>query len=190
MQATNGCLSELHSSHMKNYFKTHDQNNHFAWQDIQFFLSGYATLKIYLIHRSKGVISRKESTKDAFPLSPDVVKTLLLWQSILDLHYFEEATGGSINLIFSSISPDSTAQSLNQTLCTTSPFMQLIELSRARQLSVSGTTFLKIVSPEETFANCFNLAADAIGCRLRWACPILSSALKRSLSNTSCNELK
>lgn len=107
------------------------------------------------------------------------------------LYYLECTTGGqSINLSVSSISPDSTSQSLNQAFCTTSPFIQLIELSLARQFSESATIFLNGVSPEpeERWTTCRSLAAESIGWRLRVACPILSSALNRSLSNTSCEK--
>lgn len=100
------------------------------------------------------------------------------------LHYTEGATG-VINLIVSSSSPDSTPRSLNQTFCTNSPLTQLILLSRTRQFSLSGTSFLIVVSPEETRKMSLILAAETSGWRLRWAFPILSSVFKRSLSNTS-----
>lgn len=96
-----------------------------------------------------------------------------------------EEAWGFINLIFNSISPDSTSQSLIQTLCTTSPLVQLMVLSAARQLSLSGMTFLSVSPSVATPRICFNRAAHTNGWRLRWACPILSSALKRSLSKTS-----
>lgn len=94
-----------------------------------------------------------------------------------------------MNLIFSSISPDSTSRSFNQTLCVTPPSsIQLMLLSLAKQLSVSGITFLNIVAPNETPRALLNLAAETIGLRLSLACPILSSDLNRSLSNTSCGK--
>jgi len=116
-----------------------------------------------VIHETKQDIVAQSTTKTGFIAASTALNQSLWLQKILRGLQLNQATEGSINLIFSSISPDLTAQSLNQTLCTTSPFMQLIELSRARQLSVSGTIFLKIVSAEETLANCFNLAEDAIG---------------------------
>ena len=115
-------------------------------------------LVIFSWSSMKQDIVAQSTTKTGF-----IAASSLWLHKILRGLQLNQATEGSINLIFSSISPDLTAQSLNQTLCTTSPFMQLIELSRARQLSVSGTIFLKIVSAEETLANCFNLAEDAIG---------------------------
>lgn len=113
----------------------------------------------------------------------DLVRDLP-WGHLQLLHYFEGATGG-INLNVNSSSPDSTPRSLNQTFCTTSPLTQLMLLSRTRQFSLSGMTFLNVVSPEETLKISLNLAAETNGCRLTKAFPILSSAFKRSLSNTS-----
>jgi hypothetical protein len=120
-------------------------------------------LVIFSWSSMKQDIVAQSTTKTGFIAASTAVNQSLWLHKILRGLQLNQATEGSINLIFSSISPDLTAQSLNQTLCTTSPFMQLIELSRARQLSVSGTIFLKIVSAEETLANCFNLAEDAIG---------------------------
>jgi len=100
------------------------------------------------------------------------------------LHYVLGVIGVA-SLMINSSSPDSTPRSLNQTFCTTSPLTQLILLSRTRQFSVSGMTFLKVVSPEDTRKMSLNLAADTNGWRLRKAFPILSSAFNRSLSNTS-----
>lgn len=103
--------------------------------------------------------------------------------------YLDGRPGWSRNLIFSSISPDSTSRSFNQTLCVTPPpSIQLMLLSLAKQLSMSGVTFLNIVASDETPSARLNLAAEIIGLRLSSACPILSSDLNRSLSNTSCRK--
>lgn len=112
----------------------------------------------------------------------------ILTSTDLSPSYLEGAAEGrSINMIFSSISPESTSQSLNQTSWTTSPFTQLILLSAARQLSLSGITFLSVVPSAVTPRIFLNLAEATKGWRLRWAFPILSSALKWSLSNTCCH---
>lgn len=112
------------------------------------------------------------------------------FNSNIFLHYIVLPAEESINLSFSSTSPDSTSQSLSQTSWTTSPFTKLMELSRTKQLSLSGATFLSGVSPEESLRICLKREAETIGWRLTWAWPILSSALNRSLSNTSCTEPK
>ena len=125
-----------------------------------------------------GVNQKQDSTRHKM-----LVRDLHLWHMQL-LHYIAGATCVT-NLMVNSSSPDSTPRSLNQTFCTTSPFTQLILLSRTRQFSPSGMTFLNVVSPEDTLKMSLNLAAETIGWRFRNAFPILSSAFKRSLSNTS-----
>lgn len=82
--------------------------------------------------------------------------------AIAALHYTDGATW-VINLIVNSTSPDSTPRSRNQTFCTNSPLTQLMLLSRTRQFSLSGTSFLIVVSPEETRKMSLILAAETNG---------------------------
>lgn len=134
-------------------------------------------------------IYHKKNTHNICPIiqgkQPWRTRLSILAPLIHRLMSHAEGVTGVMNLIVSSSSPDSTPRSRNQTFCTSSPLTLLILLSRTRQFSLSGTSFLIVVSPEETRKMSRILAAETKGWRLRKAFPILSSLFKRSLSNTS-----